>query len=453
MIRWIAALAACLAAIMSPVAQADTLLDNIQGSTIGVDGKLTHFSGLLIDRDGRIVAVLSRKDKRPKKPDYLIDGKGRFVLPGMIDAHVRLMPMALSLLAPVKGDVPPPRPEDRDVAFGKVQRLLAAQGVTAVGDMGTSLEDWQTYRRAGDNGTLYLRIMAYAGDIPAMALIAGPRPTPWLYEDRLRLNGLHLALDGPTDDIRLRNILSRAAMDGFQLSLGAKTASAITTALGAYTELAATYQGERRWRMEQLRIANPTEFTAYGSTAILSFDPGLLGEDRDAPEAARVQPWQSLAAAKLRVVFGSGDGVAPRSPLAQLATAMSREDARGEPLGGWQPQERLNREQALSALTADAAFAGFAEGRFGRLVAGERADFIVLGEDPLLATPAQLRAARVLETWIGGRKIYDAAMAAQALAGPGQSIRASAEEIAAGRPAVPQPAPVPPPAPASPASR
>lgn len=456
MIRKFAALIACIAALAAPsAALADTLLDNIQGSTINADGKLAHFNGLLIDANGKITAVLKRTDKRPKKPDYLIDGKGRFVLPGMIDAHVRLMPMALAMLAQDKGDLPPPRPEDRDVAFGKVQRLLASLGITAIADMGTSMEDWQTYRRAGDNGTLYLRIMAYAGDVPAMALIAGPRPTPWLYEDRLRLGGLHLALNGPTDDIRLRNILSRAAMDGFQLALSAGTPRDVTTALGAYTELAATYQGTRRWRIEQVRAVNPAEFAAYGQDeTILTVNPSRLAQDRtyaDPASPAPIHPWQSLIAAKLRLAFGSGDdGITP-SPLVQMATAMSREDLQGSPAGGWQPQERLDREQALAALTSQAAHAGFADGRFGRLITGERADFIVLDRDPLLATPSELRSAKVLETWIGGRKIHDAAMAAQAPAGPGQSIRMTAEETKA--PGRPHPALPSPPAPAPPASR
>jgi hypothetical protein len=45
--------------------------------------------------------------------------------------------------------------------------------VTAVADMGTSIEDWQAYRRAGDKNQLYVRIMAYAMGIDQMALIAG----------------------------------------------------------------------------------------------------------------------------------------------------------------------------------------------------------------------------------------------------------------------------------------
>lgn len=52
----------------------------------------------------------------------------------------------------VGGKVPAPRPEDRDLAFAMAQDVLLAKGVTAIADMGTTIEDWQTFRRAGDNG-------------------------------------------------------------------------------------------------------------------------------------------------------------------------------------------------------------------------------------------------------------------------------------------------------------
>ncbi len=68
----------------------------------------------------------------------------------------------------------------------------------------------------------------------------------------------------------------------------------------------------------------------------------------------------------------------------------------------------MSREAALAAFTKDAAFAGFAEGRFGQLVVGERADFVLVDRDPLLATPEELRETRVLQTWIGGRQVYKA---------------------------------------------
>ncbi len=83
-------------------------------------------------------------------------------------------------------------------------------------------------------------------------------------------------------------------------------------------------------------------------------------------------------------------------------------DAAGEPFGGWRPQETVSREAALAAFTSDGAYAGFAEGRFGRLIVGERADFLIVDRDPTLAGPADIRATKVLETWVGGKLVYRA---------------------------------------------
>jgi len=91
-----------------------------------------------------------------------------------------------------------------------------------------------------------------------------------------------------------------------------------------------------------------------------------------------------------------------------MAVAVSRQDAGGEPAGGWQPQQTITREQALAAYTAGAAYAGFADGRFGELKPGQRADFVLVDRDPLAATPEDLRRTVVLETWIGGQKVYGA---------------------------------------------
>jgi predicted amidohydrolase YtcJ len=108
------------------------------------------------------------------------------------------------------------------------------------------------------------------------------------------------------------------------------------------------------------------------------------------------------------LAFGSDTPVESPDPFAGLAAAITREGADGQPFGGWQPQERLSREQALAAFTTGAAYAGQAEDRLGRLAAGYRADFILVDTDPLLSSPAQLRATKVSETWVGGKRVYKA---------------------------------------------
>lgn len=333
--------------------------------------------------------------------------------------------------------VPEPRPGDRDVALRNAQEVLLANGITAVADMGTSIEDWQTFRRAGDNGALNLRIMAYATDIKTMELIAGPGPTPWLYQDKLRLNGIKLYLDGalgsrgavlkqPYHDesdhhglalmtpAQLRNLMSRAAMDDFQTAIHAIGDAANAEVLDAISELSETYSGDRRWRVEHAQIVDPSDITRFGQNGtIASMQPLHQTSDRLMAEA-RLGPnrlggayaWRSIAATGAPLAFGSDAPVEPADAFAGLAVAISRTDADGEPFGGWLPGETISREDALAGFTADGAFAGFAEGRFGRLIPGERADFILVDRDPMLSSPQDIRETQILETWVGGKRVF-----------------------------------------------
>ncbi len=339
----------------------------------------------------------------------------------------------------VMDHVPPPRAEDREQALNAAQRLLFSHGVTAVADMGTSVEDWMTFRRAGDEGWLQLRIMAYAASVPEMLLIGGNGPTPWLYEDRLRLNGVKLWLDGALgsrgavlkadyhDDpgnrglevlggTQLRNLMSRASMDGFQVAVHAIGDGANAEVLAAIDQLSADFTGDRRWRIEHAQVVSPDDIALFGQHGIIaSMQPVHQTSDRLMAEA-RLGPdrlegsyaWRSIAAAGSPLAFGSDAPVEVPDPLEGLAVAISRTDADGEPFGGWMPGEVVSRETALAAYTAGGAYAGFAEGRFGSLAVGERADFLVLDGDPLISSPENIRAITLLETWSGGQRVWSA---------------------------------------------
>lgn len=333
--------------------------------------------------------------------------------------------------------VPEPRPRERDLALQKAQQILLSMGITAAADMGTTMEDWQAFRRAGDAGTLDMRIMSYAAGIDAMELIGGPGPSPWLYDDKLRLNGVKLYLDGAlgsrgawlkrpyhddpgniglpllTSD-QLRNLMSRAAMDNFQIAVHAIGDAANGELLAAIGELVETYKGDRRWRIEHAQIVDPSEIAEFGKYGIIaSMQPVHQTSDRQMAEA-RLGPdrlggayaWRSIEESGSRLAFGSDAPVESPDSFAGWATAFTREDAQGQPFGGWLPQERVSREEALKAFTADAAYAGFADDRFGKLVVGERADFVIIDRDPMLASAADLRATKVLETWVGGERVY-----------------------------------------------
>lgn len=547
-----AAFAALLFATTT-AAHADTLIDNVRGATIGANGQVEQFTGLLFDNAGVVKRLIHAGDKKPKprkEYQYHLDGQGRIMLPGMIDAHVHVMDIGFAALtldlsdttsladalnriakfsaehpdrpwiigrgwnqetwqlgrfptaaeldavtggrpvwlqridghagwansaalkaagvtaatkdpaggsidrAPdgsprgvlvdaamelVDAKVPAPRAEDRDLALANAQQILFKRGVTAVADMGTGIEDWQAYRRAGDANRLYVRIMAYARGTEQMSLIGGPGPSPWLYQDRLRLNGVKLYVDGALgsrgawlkapyadapgtrglpqlNQTQLGNLMSRAAMDNFQVAVHAIGDEANATLIGAITDLGETYKGDRRWRIEHAQIVDPKDIARFaGSGAIASMQPvhetsdRVMAEARLGPERlAGAYAWKSLKAAGVRLAFGSDAPVELADPWAGFAAAISREGPDGQPAGGWQPQERISPAEALAAYTADAAYAGFAESRFGRLAPGLRADFVLVDTDPLTASAAQVRATKVLETWIGGGKVWSA---------------------------------------------
>lgn len=337
------------------------------------------------------------------------------------------------------GAIPAPRPVERDLALAEAQKVLHAQGITAMADMGTTIEDWQSFRRAGDNGTLTLRIMSYAAGVDQMILLGGSGPSPWLYGDKLRMNGVKLYLDGAlgsrgawlkepyaddphntglplTTPAALRNILVRAAQGGFQPAIHAIGTAANAEALNAISEIAESFDGDRRWRIEHVQIVDPADLPKLAEHGIISSmqpvhqtSDMFMAEARLGPDRLEgAYAWNTILEMGGRLAFGSDAPVESADPFAGLAVAITRSNSVGEPFGGWRPEERVNREQALAGFTSEAAFAGFAEGRFGRLIPGERADFVLVDVDPLMATPDEIRATKVHETWIGGQKVYDA---------------------------------------------
>lgn len=333
--------------------------------------------------------------------------------------------------------VPAPKPAERDVALGEAQKKLLSQGITAIADMGTSMDDWQSYRRAGDGGWLSIRIFGYAGGIDNMVAIAGPRPTPWLYDDKLRLGGVKLYLDGalgsrgawlkkPYSDApgqiglqflasaEIRNLMVRASMDGFQTAVHAIGDAANAEVIGAVEELAEAYPNDRRWRIEHVQIVDPADLPRLAKNGIISsMQPVHQTSDRTMAEARLgadrlkgAYAWNSILKAGGKLAFGSDVPVESADPFAGLAAAMTREDADGQPFGGWRPEERVTREQALAGFTTGAAYAAFAEDKVGSLTPGHHADFVLIDVDPLLASPSELRKAIVKETWVGGRPVY-----------------------------------------------
>ena len=90
-------LALALALLPSPLI-ADTLIRNVNGIQVGADGKLQHFNALVIGDDGKVKAVLNRAEIDKAKVTDSVDGQGRTLLPGFIDAHGHVTDLGFAAL-------------------------------------------------------------------------------------------------------------------------------------------------------------------------------------------------------------------------------------------------------------------------------------------------------------------------------------------------------------------
>jgi predicted amidohydrolase YtcJ len=343
-------------------------------------------------------------------------------------------------MALVDSKVPAPTPAEQDAALAKAQALMLSTGLTAAADMGTSPDEWAAMNRAGQRGTLDIRIMNYAGGISAMRAMNGEKPGDWLYGDRLRLGGVKLYDDGALGsrgawlkqpyldkpDTRGLHFHSNAELlaqgqeaagTGYQLAIHAIGDAANAQVIATYEKLSATHGSDRRWRIEHFQIADPADIPRLKPAGIIaSMQPTHQTSDRLMAEARLgrdrlkgAYAWRTVEKLGIPIAFGSDFPVESPNPFPGLAAAVSRQDMNGQPAGGWLPQERVSFEQALAGFTRGAAYAGFAEGKVGSLEPGKWADFIIVDRDVSLVDPQALARTQVLETWVAGKKVWEKA--------------------------------------------
>ncbi|HXH05313.1 MAG TPA: amidohydrolase [Vicinamibacterales bacterium] len=154
------------------------------------------------------------------------------------------------------------------------------------------------------------------------------------------------------------------------------------------------------------RLGVIASMQATHATSDMPWAPTRLGPERTA-EGAYV--WRKLLRTGAIIANGSDFPVEEANPMLGLYAAVTRQDPSGHPPGGWMPEERMTREEALASFTIHAAYAAHLERELGSLEPGKLADLVVLSKDIMTVPAREILTTRVLYTIVGGRVVYEAA--------------------------------------------
>jgi predicted amidohydrolase YtcJ len=354
--------------------------------------------------------------------------------------------MAQDLIARV---VPPPSDEALTEALRAALAEAARGGLTSVHSITMDTGAWggdftrevQLLRRAETEGWLTCRVYSITPIAQWQKLrdVGLPSPTG---DDSIRLGAVKGFADGSLgsstawmdepyaddpancgfplplmDPPTKMETLARAANQAqIQICIHAIGDRAVAEILDLYERIGNGSPRAQRFRIEHAQHVRPQDFARFGKLGIIAsmqpyhaVDDGRWAERRIGHQRTRWSyAWRSMLDAGATVAFGSDWPVAPLSPVRGIHAAVTRASLDGKHPGGWFPEQRLTVEEALHAYTLGSAYAAFQENAKGSIAPGKLADVVVLSDDLFTMPPAQIEAARVMMTVVGGKIVYQA---------------------------------------------
>ncbi|HEX3123465.1 MAG TPA: amidohydrolase [Rhodanobacteraceae bacterium] len=343
--------------------------------------------------------------------------------------------------------VPPPNATESAAALDASLATMARVGLTGVADAGIDAPTFALYKKYADARKLTARIYAMIGDTGAdFDALSKDGPVSGYGDDFLALRAVKLYADGAlgsrgaallapySDDPKNAGLLFHAPAEmtamiakalgkGYQVCIHAIGDRGNREVLDAF---AAAYQqvgsGEqRRNRVEHAQVIAVEDIPRFVALKLIaSMQPTHATSDMNMAEdrigADRLKgayAWRTFLDQGTVVAGGSDFPVESPNPFFGIHAAVTRQDHANRPPGGWRPDQKMTLLEAFRAFTLDAAYAQHQEQTLGTLEPGKWADFIVVDRDIFAIAPEKIWSTAVLETWVGGKRVYAAKPAAR----------------------------------------
>lgn len=313
-------------------------------------------------------------------------------------------------------------------------------GLVGLHDPGEPREVLDVFEELAKEGKFNLRVYAMISDDSAAIEHYFQRgPQSELYDDHLWIRSIKLYADGAlgsrgaalldpyADDPKnngllkstpehLRDVSTRALQHGFQVATHAIGDRGNRVALDAYqAALDKVPTADHRFRIEHVQVLDHADIPRFAQLGVIPSMQAVHQTSDMYWAATRLGPshvlgayaWRSLLETGVIIPNGSDFPVERVNPLYSFHAAVSRQDEHDWPPGGWYPEQRMSRDEALKSMTIWPAYAGFQEHVMGSLTPGKLADFDVLDRDIMVIPASEILGTHVLATYIGGRAVYE----------------------------------------------
>jgi len=331
----------------------------------------------------------------------------------------------------VSSKVPAATPALRAKRILAAAKLAIAKGITGIHEMGIADETAAVYRGLAEKQELPLRVYAFLrGDPDHPDALATRHPAPAM--GRFQMRGVKFFVDGAlgsrgarlkapyADDPKNQGLwvtppdkLARAIADavagGWDIAVHAIGDDGVHAVLAAF---AAVPPHGVNLRVEHTQVIAPEDVDLMVKThAIASMQPTHATSDMPWAEA-RLGPerikgayaWRTMLDHHIPLIGGSDFPVEEVGPLLGIYAAVTRQDAAGNPPGGWYPAQRMTFDEAIAAFTRDAAAAEHVTDR-GVIAVGNHADLTVYGGK--LAPDRSLLTMSIAMTVVDGDVVYE----------------------------------------------